>query len=129
MNTVPPASNTPPLFPDASASDPSSLGWMEGFPPPPERTVGFADGSAWAFPRTRWSFSHMRELFPTANVSRGDAQVALLPRAERRDLDGVRFTTLDGREMTWGESLAANYTDGIVVLHRGVTVQERYFGA
>ncbi len=129
MNTVPPASPNPPLFPDATASDPASLGWMEGFPPQPDRTVAFADGSAWAFPRTRWSFSHMRELFPTANVSRGDAQVALLPRAERRDLDAVAFTTLDGRKMTWGESLAANYTDGIVVLHRGVTVQERYFGA
>lgn len=129
MTTLSTPSPVPPLFPDASASDPASLGWMEGFPPPPDRTVGFADGSAWAFPRTRWSFSHMRELFPTANVSRGDAQVALLPRAERRDLDAVAFTTLDGRKMTWGESLAANYTDGIVVLHRGVTVQERYFGA
>ena len=102
---------------------------MEGFPPPPERAIGVADGSAWAFPRTRWAFSHMRELFPTANVSRGDAPVALLPRAERSDLDAVAFKTLDGRPMTWGESLAANYTDGIVVLHRGVTVQERYFGA
>lgn len=102
---------------------------MEGFPPPPERAIGVADGSAWAFPRTRWAFSHMRELFPTANVSRGDAPVALLPRAERSDLDAVAFETLDGRPMTWGESLAANYTDGIVVLHRGVTVQERYFGA
>jgi len=123
------AASAPPPFPDASASDPAALGWMEGFPPPPERAIGVADGSAWAFPRTRWAFSHMRELFPTANVSRGDAPVALLPRAERSDLDAVAFETLDGRPMTWGESLAANYTDGIVVLHRGVTVQERYFGA
>ena len=129
MNTVPPASAEPPQFPDAAASDPGALGWMEGFPPRPDRTVAFADGGAWAFPRTRWAFCHMRELFPTANVSRGDAPVARLPRAERRDLDDVAFTTLDGREMTWGASLAANYTDGIVVLHRGVTIQERYFGA
>ncbi len=102
---------------------------MQDFPPPPDKTVAFADGSAWAFPRTRWAFSHMRELFPTANVSRGDGPVAALPRAERDDLDGVAFTTIDGRPMTWGESLAANYTDGIVVLHRGVTVYERYCGA
>lgn len=129
MNPVPTGASAPPHFPDASASDPAALGWMEGFPPPPERAVGAADGSAWAFPRTRWAFSHMRELYPTANVSRGDAPVALLPRAERADLDAVAFTTLDGRRMTWGESLAANYTDGVVVLHRGVTVQERYFGA
>ena len=31
--------------------------------------------------------------------------------------------------MTWAESLDANYTDGIVVLHRGRIVYERYFGA
>jgi len=121
--------STSPQFPDADASDPRALGWMEGFPPPPDKTVAFADGGLWAFPRTRWAFSHMRELFPTANVSRGDGPVTVLPRAERDDLDAVAFTTMDGRPMTWGESLAANYTDGIVVLHRGVTVQERYFGA
>jgi len=118
-----------PAFPDAAATDPERLGWMQGFPPGADRTVAFADGSAWVFPRTRWAFSHMRELFPTANVSRGDGPVALLPRAERDDLDSVAFTTLDGRPMSWGESLAANYTDGIVVLHRGVIVCERYFGA
>ena len=30
--------------------------------------------------------------------------------------------------MTWAESLAANYTDGILVLHKGYIVYERYFG-
>lgn len=123
--TAPP----PPPFPDAAASDPVRLGWMQGSPPPPEKTIAFADGSLWAFPRTRWAFSHMRELLPTVNVSRGDGPVAVLPRGERDDLDGVAFATLDGWPMRWGDSLAANYTDGIVVLHRGAIVQERYFGA
>ena len=31
--------------------------------------------------------------------------------------------------MTWADSLVANYTDGIVILHRGRIVYERYFGA
>ena len=31
--------------------------------------------------------------------------------------------------MTWAQSLEANYTDGIVVLHRGRIVYERYSGA
>jgi CubicO group peptidase (beta-lactamase class C family) len=31
--------------------------------------------------------------------------------------------------MTWAQSLDANYTDGIVILHRGRIVYERYFGA
>lgn len=30
--------------------------------------------------------------------------------------------------MTWEQSLAATYTDGIVVLHHGKIVYERYFG-
>jgi CubicO group peptidase (beta-lactamase class C family) len=56
--------------------------------------------------------------------------VRVLPRADRDDIDGLRFTPIGGREtMTWGASLAANYTDGIVVLHRGRIVHERYFGA
>jgi len=119
----------PPTFPDAAATDPERLGLMQGFPPGRQQTVAFADGSAWAFPGTRWAFSHMRELFPTANVSRGDAPAGVLARAQCHDIDRVAFTTLDGRAMNWGESLAANYTDGIVVLHRGRIVYERYFGA
>jgi CubicO group peptidase (beta-lactamase class C family) len=30
--------------------------------------------------------------------------------------------------MTWRESLSANYTDGILILHRGRIVYEKYFG-
>jgi CubicO group peptidase (beta-lactamase class C family) len=53
-----------------------------------------------------------------------------LPRALRDDLDAVTFTPMGGTaSMTWSESLLANYTDGIVVLHRGKIVYERYAGA
>ena len=114
---------------NAMDSDPRQLGWMQGFPPPPDKTIHFADGSYYEFPQRRWAFSHVRELVPTACVSRGDGAVAMLPRAERDDLDDVAFTTLDGRAMTWGEAFAANYTDGVVVLHRGRIVYEKYFGA
>jgi CubicO group peptidase (beta-lactamase class C family) len=118
-------------MPNAMASDPVALGWMVGTPPPPDKTILFADGSFYRFPQTRWTFSHWRELFPTKHVSRGMGAAAPLPRAEREAaLDGLSFTTLgDGRHMTWAESLGANYTDGIVVLHDGRIVYERYFGA
>lgn len=117
-------------IPDAHASDPARLGWMMGSPPPADRVIRFADGSAYAFPQLRWSFSNFRQLVPTRVVGRGAGPVCELPRAERDDIDGLRFTPLHGgAEMRWAESLASNYTDGIVVLHQGRIVHERYFGA
>ncbi len=118
-----------PVFPSHADTDPRILGWMQGFPPPAERTLRFADGSYYEFPQRRWSFSHMRELLSTARVSRGNGPVCALPRADRDDLNAVPFTTLDGHASTWGEAFAANYSDGVVVLHRGHIIYEKYFGA
>ena len=114
---------------DARQSDPVTMGWMIGSPPPPDKIIRFADSSFFRFPRTRWSYSNMRQLMPTSVVARGDAQPHALPRAERSDLDDVRFQPVGLRDsMTWAESLLANFTDGILVLHRGQIVYERYFG-
>ncbi len=121
---------TAPAFPDAEASDPVKLGWMVGSPPPPDKVIRFGDGSLLKFPQLRWSFSNYRQMVPTSNVPRGDRPVTVLPRAERSDLDAITFEPLNSRQsMTWAQSLAANYTDGIVVLHKGRIVYERYFGA
>jgi CubicO group peptidase (beta-lactamase class C family) len=115
---------------DARASDPVVMGWMVGAPPPPEKMVRFADGSWFEFPRTRWSFTNIRQLMPTAVVRRGDGPVSALPKAERSEIDAVTFQPLGQTgSMTWGQSLSTNYTDGILILHRGRIVQERYFGA
>jgi CubicO group peptidase (beta-lactamase class C family) len=102
---------------------------MRGAPPAPEKLVRFADGSFTRFPRTRWSFAHMRQLLPTAVVPRQDGPVVPLPRDERDDLDEVTFEPLGGGPpISWARSLALNFTDGILVLHRGRIVYERYFG-
>ena len=115
---------------DAHASDPVTMGWMVGAPPPPDKLIRFSDGSWLRFPQTRWSFSNIRQLIPTKMVARGDGPVSVLPRAERDDIDAVTFQPLGRTDaMTWERSLAANYTDGILILHRGHIVYERYFGA
>lgn len=118
------------VYPDAAATDPVAMGWMVGSPPPPERSIRFDDLSFMTFPQTRWSFSHWRELVPTAEISRGNGPISLLHKDERDDLDDVTFTPLDDdRPMTWAQSLSANYTDGVIVMHRGDIVYEHYFGA
>ena len=118
---------TPAPPPDAVQSDPKARKMMQGFPPPPDRIIRFGDGSSSGFPNTRWAFSHIRELVPTANVSRGEGPVAPLPRSER-DLGPIKITTLDGKPITFAEALALTYTDGILVLHKGKIVFEKYFG-
>ena len=124
------AQNAPPALPTADQTDPVKLGWMVGSPPPPEKVIRWADGSFYTFPKFRWSFSNVRQLGPTTNVSRGVGAVSPLPRAERADLDAVTFTPLGKTEpMTWAQAFNANYTDGIVVLHKGRIVYERYGGA
>ena len=115
---------------DADASCPIRMGWMQGSPPAPDRVIRFDSGQSRQFPQLRWTFSHTRELQATLNISRGDAPVSVLPRALRDDLDNILLTPLGAaKPITLAESLKANYTDGIVVLHRGRIVLERYFGA
>ncbi len=114
---------------DAAASDPVAMGWMQGAPPPADKQIRFDDWGFQIFPKTRWSFSNWRQFVPTVAIARGSTPADPLPRAERRDLDEVSFTPLGGTTpMTWRDAFAANYMDGVVVLHRGKIVYERYGG-
>lgn len=72
----------------------------------------------------------MRELLPTVSVSRGLEAAQPLPYQLDNRIDSVQFMPWGGtNEMTWEASLWKNYTDGIIVLHKGNVVYERYFGA
>jgi CubicO group peptidase (beta-lactamase class C family) len=114
--------------PNAADSDPNKLGLMTGFPPPPDKAVTFADGSFRSFPQLRWAWSNIRQLVPTKNVWRGSGPASALPRDEQ-PLGSIKLTTMDGRAINFDQALAETYADGIVVLHRGRLVFERYFGA
>ena len=119
-------------YPDADASDPVVLAWMQGSPPPPEKLIRFQDDRFLEFPQIRWTLSHMRELAPTAAVWRGggaSSDLGVAPRDLEASIDALTFVDLFGRRLTWAQSLQHTYTDGIVVLHRGRRIYERYFGA
>ena len=113
----------------AAESDPQTLGWMVGAPPPANKIIRFTDGDYFSFPRLRWTICHFRQLMPTVGVSRGlDAPVPLQRKIDDA-IDAITFTPLGSdQKMTWAQSLDANFTDGIVILHRGVVIYERYSG-
>ena len=117
---------------DGHASDPEVLGLMQGAPPPPERRIRFEDDRFLSFPQIRWSLSHMRELLPTANVSRGSAaptELGDIAPTVDAGIDALAFVDLQGQPRCWGEALPDTYCDGMLVLHRGRRIYERYFGA
>lgn len=114
--------------PTAAETDPQTLGWMQGFPPPPNKTIAFHNGSFRSFPELRWAWSNIRQLVPTVNVWRGAGPASVLPRADR-DIGASVSVTMDGRPMTFAGMLEETYADGIAVLHRGKLIYERYFGA
>lgn len=118
-------------YPDGAASDPVALGWMQGAPPPLAKRIRFEDDRALDFPQIRWSLSHMRELVPTAAIWRGSGAASELGTAPAgaAAIDSLSFVGLHGRTVSWPQSLQDTYTDGIVILHRGRRVYERYFGA
>ena len=113
----------------APASDAKALGWMQGFPPAPDKVIRFTDPDYFTFPKLRWTVCHFRELMPTVGVANGSQGARALPETLDASLDAVRFTPLGGRTaMTWGEAFDANYADGVLVLHHGRVVYERYSG-
>jgi CubicO group peptidase (beta-lactamase class C family) len=119
-------------YPDGAASDPVTLGWMRGSPPPAERTIRYSDDRMLDFPQIRWVLSHLRELLPTVNVWRGSGPVRELAAPDTVTDDAIEqlaFDGLDGKRYRWGQSLLDTYTDGILVLHRGRIVYQKYLGA
>ena len=119
-------------YPDATSSDPTALGWMQGSPPPVDKRIRFEDDHFFNFPQIRWSLSHMRELVPTVNVWRGAgaaSDLGTINSSTTDAIDALTFTDMNGQTRNWGDSLTDTYTDSIVVLHKGKRVYERHIGA
>lgn len=117
-------------LPEAQSSEPIEAQYMKGFPPPPDKRISAADGSFFEFPALRYSIVHMREFMPTVNVPRGNSHPPCnFRRAIDENIDTLTFRPTGATEpVTWAQSLALNYTDGILILHRGTIVYEKYFG-
>lgn len=113
----------------AEHSDPNALQWMQGFPPADDKLIMQPQSNYFSFPKLRWTVCHIRELMPTKQVSRGISAPIALPYDLNEHIDSVTFQPIGSKtNMTWKQSLSANYTDGLLILHKGKIVYETYSG-
>ena len=120
----------------AAASDPRVMGWMQGFPPPKDKLIMQPQSDYFSFPKLRWSVCHIRQLLPTVEINRGlknAIPLTYLPPAElartAKTINALTFTPLNSNKpMTWEQSLGVNYTDGMLIFHKGRVVYEWYSG-
>jgi CubicO group peptidase (beta-lactamase class C family) len=113
----------------AKDSDPKKLGWMQGFPPSKKKIISAIDGSFFRFPALRYSVCHMRQFMPTTRVSSAKNNRYKFKVKWIKGIDTVTFFPSNSDQpMTWEASLLKNYTDGILILHKGKIVYEKYFG-
>jgi CubicO group peptidase (beta-lactamase class C family) len=95
---------------------------MRGSPPELRLPLTEWDRPPW----NRWSFQHVREILPTAEVWRGSGAQSVFAQVPQ-DLGGITFQRSSGSESTIETFLDDSYTDGLLVLHRGRIIWERYF--
>ena len=95
---------------------------MKEFPPPTERLVTLAN---WRKPPfNKWSFKHVREIIPSAEISNDPENVRQLPSAPH-DFAGL---SINGENSAYelGTFLSATDTDSLVVMQGGKIVYEFY---
>jgi len=97
---------------------------MRGFPVPRAARVRLTE--VYRPAHTRWFMQHVREVAPTAHVSRGGGPVHQLPE-DLLDLDRTLVRGGDGRSWTLTDALQGTWADAAIVVHRGRVVYERYF--
>lgn len=85
---------------------------MNTFPPAPEAQVTLANWRTRPF--NAWAFHHVREVVPSADIAHDPANIRALPQGPKLELDG-----LDDFLNQW-------MIDGLVVLHNGSMILERY---
>ncbi len=112
-----------PALPPPDAVSLDTLGYMRSFPPTGDQVVDQSNRTK--YPQLRWVLQHTREVVPTRNIRRGSGPVSALPQASK-NLDSFTFEDDKGQSTTVASWLKNTYTDGIVVLHKGKVVYERY---
>lgn len=97
---------------------------MSGAPAAPQNQVTLAN---WREPGFgRWSFSHIRQLLPTAPIAPSAMPVALPSKPQQ--LGDLAFVGDDGAQYTLDNFLHDSQCDAFMVMHHGATVYNRFDG-
>lgn len=103
-----------------SAAD---IGLMQGFPPAADKQV--THENQLFGPYNRWSFQNELKLNPTADVWRGNGAATTFEYAPR-DLSSVTYQNRLGDCYNFDDMVELSHTDGILVLHKGKVIYQRY---
>lgn len=100
------------------------LGLMEGFPPPPEKRVNRSN-ALMKPPFNRWSYQHMRTIYPSARVRNAVSPVPLTIEPDR-GIEKLTVRRPDDGEADFPTFLHETFTDALVVVVDDRVVHETY---
>ncbi len=99
------------------------LGLMMGYPPEADKLVTHANQLL--APYNRWSFQNELPLNRVVDVWHGSGPVSPFE-YDLQDIQKIPYKNRQGNEYTFGDMVEMSYTDGIIVLHHGKVIYERY---
>jgi len=102
----------------------AELGLMVGFPPPPGKRVDRSN-ALMTPPFNRWSYQHMRTVFPSAPVRVSDAPSPLSVDSDPA-VDALVVPRADGSPADFAAFLRETYTDSFLIATPEALVYEHY---
>jgi CubicO group peptidase (beta-lactamase class C family) len=99
---------------------------MQGFPPPPDKQVTRANALQTP-PFNRWSYLHMRMIYPSAPIAAADKAIAIDKTIDWQ-IDKVKVKEPGNGSMTdMATFMQKTYTDALVVIRGNNIVYEKFF--
>lgn len=103
----------------------AELGLMVGFPPPADKRVNKSNAIVSA-PYNRWSYLHMRNIYPTAKVENAEVASKINKKIDS-SIDKLLISNPETNEkVNMGDYLEQTFTDAFVIIKGDEVVYEKY---
>ncbi len=104
----------------------SAIAFADAAPVADQRPPGVT-GATWQFgPLNRWAYTHIREILPTKDIPNDSSKVHAIPGLGTA-ADDITIM-LEGKPVRLSVAMRQQYVDGILAIHDGKAVVERYDG-